>query len=220
MTAHSLAAGKNENESSPMSAAMTNIMMSTLEKQYLGRLPRLKAKLDLTPEQEPAVRAILQAQMDQVAENAQKMLLGKATMTDMIKRQMGNPSMDDQIKAVLSPEQVTAYKEYQQEDLANQARTVATSEVLNMQGTLGLTQEQEDQMYAALYQLSVDQLSFKDVAPAGGDKNSTAQWMTERKVKALENILTAEQLENYRQYTEKQTKAALSLIPMGGPKTE
>jgi hypothetical protein len=219
MTALS-AAGKNENEASPISAAMTNIMRSTLEMQFLGKLPRLKAKLNLTPEQEQAVREILQKQMDQAAEAAQKMLSGKSSLNDIMKRQVGQPNMDEQIQALLTPEQSAAYKEYKQEETANQARSIATSEVLQMHSTLGLTQEQQDQAYTALYQLSMDQQSFKDTPPTGGDKNATAQWIIDRKVKALENILTPEQLQNYRQYTEKQTKAILSVMPMGGPKAE
>jgi len=71
----------------------------------------------------------------------------------------GDP--DTQIKVLLTPDQKAAYPNYQQEEAAYNARMAANSELLQLQVSLGLTPEQEDRAFAALYEVSLDQLTGK-----------------------------------------------------------
>jgi hypothetical protein len=196
--------------------AMAVAMKAAVEQQTVGKLLRLKPRLNLTPEQEEGVRAILTRQAEQATAVAEKMFSGKLSreeMTSLQKGSTGDP--EGEIKALLTPEQLTAYAEFKQEENVSNARLVANAELLQMQAAVGLTQEQQDKVYNALYDYTVDTLNGKlgDIPPGMSDPAAAMNWQFDRKVKALEPVLTPEQLEAYRKIQESQRKMIEGFLP-------
>ena len=115
---------------------------------------------------------------------------------DKLKKDAGDP--ETQIQTLLTPDQKAAYSNYQQEEAAHNARISANFAILPLRDTLDLTTEQEDRAFAALYQVSFDQLSGKAKPPTTNEVEATL-WDRDLRAKALEPILTPTQLESYRQ---------------------
>lgn len=202
-------------------SGMTGFMRGALEQQYQGQLVRMREKLQLTPAQEEAIRAIHARQIEQAGAVAEKMFSGQLTREEMKARQgaAGNP--EEEIRALLTPEQLDRYQEYKQEEASANARLVANAELLQMQGALSLTQQQQDQVFSALYDHTVDQLTGKGAAilPPGEATGPTEALdsLVEAKVKALSGVLTPEQLATYREMQRKQMDLIRGMLPAVGP---
>jgi Spy/CpxP family protein refolding chaperone len=94
----------------------------------------------------------------------------------------------------------------------------ASAEMMQLQGSLGLTQEQQDKVFSALYQQSVDPVSglvATQVEAAISDPAAALQQAFDRKVEALRPILTSEQLKTYRDLQEKQIQMIQAFFPKG-----
>jgi hypothetical protein len=183
--------------------------------------------LNLTPEQSRAAGEILMRQARMMSAGIQQALSGKFDKAEIIKlaTEKGNP--DEQIKALLTPEQLAAYPSYKQEEAAGNARLMANNELLQMQSSLGLTAEQEDRVFGVLYQQQLNELNgtaqpaFTNLtqqteqAPLADDlakQSAYMQWSLDQKIKALQNDLTPAQLESYRQQQEAQLKQAKDIM--------
>jgi RNA polymerase sigma factor (sigma-70 family) len=196
-------------------AVMTAAMKAAIEQQTVGKLNRLKPRLNLTPEQEEAIRTILTRQAERATSAAEKMFAGKLSREEMAALDKGSPNPEEEILAVLTPEQVTAYQEFKQEENVSNSRLVANAELLQMQTQLGLTQEQQDKVFNALYDYTLETLSGKIEGgpPKSAEPAAALAWQLERKFKALEGVLTPEQLAGYREMQEKQMKLVEGLLP-------
>ncbi len=199
-----------------LGAGMKAMVQGALEQQLLGRLERMKPRLHLSPEQEQAIRDILMKQVQQGTEAAQKMFSGKLTPGELTKLRASTGSLDPEeaIKALLTREQQAAYADYKQEEAVSNSRLVANAELLQMQGALGLSQEQQDKVFNALYDYTVDQLSGKNpsVPPKELGPTELIEWQFEQKAKALETVLTPEQLESYRKLQESQARLIKGML--------
>jgi RNA polymerase sigma factor (sigma-70 family) len=208
-------AKSSSQETNAVTAGMSDFMRGTVEQQVMGKLPLMKTKLKLSDQQEAAIREIMRKQVDQATEAAQKMLTGKWTKEEMssLEKNSGNP--EDQIKALLTPEQLELYKDYKTEEFSSNARLYANAELIQMQGSLGLNQEQQDQVFKVLYEHTFNQLSGKtaETMPKNSDFNAIMQWQVDQKVKALESVLNADQLAKYRVAQEKQAKMMSVMMP-------
>jgi RNA polymerase sigma factor (sigma-70 family) len=197
--------------SGPMGDLMQKAMKQAMEQQVDGKLSRMTASLRLTPEQAQAVRDILMRQAQVMSTGMQQAFSGtfdKDQLASMAK-DAGNP--DQQIKALLTPDQLAAYPGYEQDEAGHTARQSANFEVVQMETTLGLTPEQEDRAFAALYDVTLSQLTNGPTSPAAPASTNMADVLQsgfDRKNKALESVLTPTQLENYRQQQALQLKAA------------
>jgi RNA polymerase sigma factor (sigma-70 family) len=210
------AAAENGKETNAMSAGLSGMMRGILEQQFMGKLPLMKTKLKLTDQQEEAVRDIMRKQVDQAVEASQKMLAGKMTKDEMANTQKTTGNPEEQIKALLTPEQLPLYTAYKTEENTSNASLVANAELLQMQqNSLVLTQEQQDQAYKALYEHTFKQFTGKlaENMPKDGDPNKAMQWTVDQKVKALESILNEDQLKKYREFQENQAKMISSMMP-------
>lgn len=180
----------SEAGTNPVSGAMADAMQQAMEQQTEGRLSRMTASLQLTPEQVQAARDILMRQSQAMSAGMAQAFSGKFDKEELtrLSKAAGNP--DDQIKALLTPDQKGAYPSYQQEEAAHNARQVANTELLQLQSTLGLTSEQQDRAFAALYEVSSNQLTGKATlaTPAAANPAEQMQWMqwaSDQKAKAL-----------------------------------
>jgi hypothetical protein len=196
-------------------AMMSGAMKQAVEQQSAARLSRMKAKLNLTPDQEERIKEILARQSEQGLQMAQKMFGAKngAPADQPTPQNSGNP--EKEIQDLLTPEQKTAYKEYKKEESSAKARVIANSELLQMQNTVGLSQEQQDKVFPILYEATLKQTDPDRQNPVmkSGDPAAIIQSAFDDKLKAMEGVLTPEQLENYRKAQEAQLKLIKGMLP-------
>jgi hypothetical protein len=161
-----LARQASEATNNPVTRATADVMKQGAEQRMEGRLSRMTASLHLTAEQAQAVRDILMREVRMQSAAVQQGQSGKLDMKEMMRQaiEAGNP--DEQIKALLTPDQQAAFPAYRQEEAAHDASLTANQELLNMQSTLGLTAEQTDRVYAALYEVSFNQLTHRTQPPS------------------------------------------------------
>ena len=211
-----LARQAGQGGTNPISGTMAEGLKRAFEQQAKGRLSRLTASLRLTPNQVQAAREILlrKADADAGAEVAEmrQISAGKYDQEalDKLKEGVGDP--ETQIQALLTPDQTAAYPGYKRDEASFNARTMATLDMAQLRDTtLGLTSDQEDRAFAALYQVSFDRLTGT-IQPYVKGEVETLLWLMEQKAKALEPVLTATQLEGYRQAQSSQAKAMRDLL--------
>jgi RNA polymerase sigma factor (sigma-70 family) len=192
-------------------APIGEVMKVALEQQVSNRLSRMTTILHLTPEQTDAARDILMKQARVTSSGMEQVFSGKFDPGQIAKlgQEAGNP--EQQIKVLLTPEQQAGYKAYQEEEAAQNARLAANNELLQMQSMLGLTPQQEDQVFGVLYNLTLDQLNGK-ATPAFTNAAEQMQWASDQKVNALQPVLGASQLDAYRQLQETQLKFVRSIV--------
>jgi hypothetical protein len=196
---------------------MKDFMRGAIEQQYAGQLARMKEKLRLTPLQVEAVQAIHARQVEQAGATAARMFGGQLNREEMDKLRSAAGNPEQEIRALLDAEQLARYDEYQQEEAKGNARLVANAELLQMQSTLGLTPEQQDRVFEALYDLTADQLSGKTPKPPGldqvADPAAAFDLVIDQKVAALAGVLTPAQLEQYREMQRKQMDLIKGMLP-------
>jgi hypothetical protein len=107
---------------------------------------------------------------------------------------------DDQIKALLSPEQATAYDAVEKQEQSANVRLMANAELLQLQSTLQLSEDQQDKVFTLLAEQA--QAQFLD-APTNG-ANLDLPGMFQRKADALRGVLTADQFERYQKFQQQQ----------------
>ncbi len=197
------------------SKAMRGMMQAAMKQQLEGKVRALRTRLELSPEQEASVRDLLERQLDAGRAMTEKVLAGNATAEDLAAAGQQPPPSNDQIKALLTPDQQQAFDDFQKEEIRNNARLVANAELLQMQGALGLSESQQDAVYQALYSATEQQL--------GGGAGGPVQAMDfrgnlERKLASLRGVLSPEQLKSYEELQLQQLKLIEAMLPKnGGP---
>ena len=211
-----LARQAGQDGTNPVSGKMAEGLKRAFEQQAQGRLSRLTASLHLTPDQVQAAREILLRKADAEADGQTAMMRQISTgkfdqeALDKLEKEAGDP--EPQIQALLTPDQTAAYPGYKKDEASFNARTTANLDMVQLRDTtLGLTSEQEDRAFAALYQVSFDRLTGA-IQPYVKGEVETLLWLMEQKAKALEPVLTPIQLEGYRQQQASQAKAMRDLL--------
>jgi hypothetical protein len=200
-----LAQQASEAGTNPITGAMADAMKQAMDQQVENRLARMTASLHLTPEQAQSTREILKRQAQVMSAGMQQAFAGKFDKEEILRlgKDAGNP--DTQIKALLTPDQQAAYPSYEKEEAAHNAGMAANSELMQLQATLDLTPEQQDRVFAALYENNFNLLTGAS-KPAAGNQTEGMQWVLEQQIKVLEPLLTPTQLETYRQQKASQAK--------------
>ncbi len=182
------------NSVTPITGAMTH----ALQHQFEGKLSRITTGLQLSPDQTQAAREILSRQAAAMSAGMEQAYTGKFDRQKIDELAKDAGDTEGQIKALLTPEQLARYPELQKEEVALNASVIANQELLGLYSSLSLTQEQMDQVYAALYEVSFNQQTNPEQIQFT-TQDETMQWALDKKLSALEPILTPEQLESYRQ---------------------
>jgi hypothetical protein len=130
-----------------------------------------------------------------------KAIAGEARVEDLPTQWEWARQLEQEILYTLTPDQQTAYQTYKREDIAAGARLMANGEMLLIQGSLGLSQEQQDQVFAVLYEHATERLDPNAATAAEQPRHplQAVRWENGRKLKSLEGVLTPGQLEAYRQ---------------------
>jgi hypothetical protein len=210
--------GGSDGETNAIAGAMQQLIKSQLEQQIDGKISRMKARLRLTSEQEHAIRESMNAATKKMLAATQKMYSGEAKSDDIANIASSDESGMQPIDELLTPEQRTEYQALQKEEFQNAARVLASAEMMQLQGSLGLTQQQQDNVFSALYQQSVDPVSglaANPVAAGINDPVAALQQAVDRNVEALRPILTSEQLKTYSDLKEKQIQMIQAIFPKG-----
>jgi hypothetical protein len=156
---------------------MTSLFKGIADQQTQGRLARMKDKLNLTFDQEQAIAGILRQQTERGMAVAEKMFTGKLTREELQSPPNAGGNPDEQIRALLSPEQLAGYQEYQREEAVSNARLIANAELLQLQGAMTLKPEQQDQVFAALYDQTLAMFDGTGVEPPPqGGPDAIAEW--------------------------------------------
>jgi len=202
---------------------MTNAMvmgLATAEKFQLkeaqARLARMKKILHLTDDQAQAIADILQNHIHSQSQIARELMSNnrgaeilQATGGDSIKQEA-------EIKALFTPEQLSAYPEYQQAEKQAAADNSANNDASRIADDFNLSKEQQEQIHAAFSQIYLKDPASEPnpqaIAAARKSGNPTEAFKIgidlgiemqksklEEKLKVLESFLTPEQLINYRE---------------------
>ena len=204
-------------QNSTMPDFLTNAMASGLAagekfeiKDAQARLARMKKMLNLTDDQTQAIGDILQKHIQNQSQMTMALLTGKSTPEQQKAVGADNVNEQAEIKALLTPGQLAAYPDYQQEEKTTAADNSAKSEASAIADDFTLSQEQQEQIHAALYQMNLnepDALIQAAISAAlkSGQTPDVASMIVEaqksqleEKLKILGNILTPEQINTYR----------------------
>ena len=180
--------------------SMSKLMDVMLDQQVDSKMATLKARLNLSPDQEVSIRELLLTQSKAGSDMAQQIFSGKGVNTNLF-AQAGTMTSENQIKALLTPEQATAYDAVQKEEQSSNARLMANAELLQLQSVLQLNEDQQDKVFAVLADQA--QTQFLDPSPNPGAAPDF-QGMLQRKVDALRPLLTPDQLERYQKFQQQQ----------------
>jgi RNA polymerase sigma factor (sigma-70 family) len=203
--AEALRAQLSHQTANPAGEAMADAVKLAMQQQLEGRLSRMTSSLKLTPEQAQSAREILTRQSQAMSTGMQQAFSGKYDKDELMRLGKEAGNTDEQIKALLSPDQKDGYQSYQKEEAANIARLTANNELVQLQPALGLTPDQQDRAFAGLYDVKLNELTGS-VKPPSGDQLEGMQWMLEQNADALKPILTPTQLDSYRQQQAIQSK--------------
>jgi hypothetical protein len=153
------------------------------------------------------------------------MLTGKFTPEQQKALGADHASEQAEIKAVFTPEQLAAYPDYLQAEIATAADNSAKNEASQIAGDFSLSEAQQEQIHAAFYQISLNApQAAVSAAKQNGDLAAVAA-MTEElqkseleeKLKILGSILTPEQINAYREKEMTQINMQASAMKMFFP---
>ncbi|MES2709778.1 MAG: hypothetical protein V4726_24485 [Verrucomicrobiota bacterium] len=216
-------AGQNPEDAARVARDARFSEMRTLERAQRidARILALKTKLNLTPEQETAVRAAMDkgsADREALREagDARRRNGGEETdktrQADMAKFAALETAQEKAITDLMTEDQLAAYDQYKTEQKATQVESRANQQLNDLQGKLSLTDEQKDaafQFYADQEQNGFDP---GKIAAEGGDPRKYFEERQKQTLEAMRQILTAEQYELYS----KQEEARSTLFRNGG----
>lgn len=211
--------GGGDGATNEMTSAIQKMVKAQMDQQLEAKMSRMKSRLNLIPDQESQIRDVLSQVNEKTIAVSQAFMGGHAKPEDLKDAAADSAAAPKTIESVLTPEQLTEYAALQKEELQGSARLMANAEMLQMQNTLGLTQEQQDKVFGVLYQQTLDTTSGNanpvSDAFSGGDPNSIAEFQKaiDKKVEGLKGILTPEQLKTYRETQEQQMKLIQAFMP-------
>lgn len=162
------------------------------------RLAALRSRLNLTPDQEAKIRALLESSPDLAGGG----ILGGISLADGATTfSLGGPAEgetqaahDEKLAALLTAEQKEKFAAFQQEQRENRIEIDTNREMAQLQQQLTLTPEQKDQAYQTLSDLARREDSQSAGSPFDPE---TIEARTQARLDALRPILTPEQLKAY-----------------------
>lgn len=185
-------------------APMAELMQGGLEQMSRRQVTRMQERLNLSPDQTQAIQEILTRKAQGMAEAAKGVLVGKLDREKLAAFRQGNRDSESQIVALLSPEQQTAYAAFKEEERLTSAQSAASSELLQMQRTLALTEDQQDRVFGVLYDQALQQSRAVADDPEPANPAEAERRFLDRRLQALESVLTPTQLASYREHQELQ----------------
>ncbi len=180
-------------------------------KDAQAKLARMKKTLGLTDEQTQAISDVMQRHIKKQTELTMQSITGKMTPGQQQALIAEGGNQDDEIKALFTVEQLAAYSEYQQAEKTFAADQSASGDASRLADDFNLSKEQQEQIRAAFYEMNLNQqasVNTKAIAAAKKGGNLTdyigmsielSKSQLEEKLKILGTVLTAEQINTYRE---------------------
>jgi hypothetical protein len=230
-----LAKAQAANRNGAASPFMTNAMQMGLgwakkgaQTQARAKLARMKDQLHLTDDQAQAIDDIMQRHIEEDSQRSMAILSGQKPSVNT-----GAPSEDSEIQSMLTPDQLAAWPDFQQSEHEVSARGSAEAEVALMKTTVDLTPDQQSKAEAALYQYELDQKNNSasqraqiaktraqgDLVSASAQAVDMMKQHLADKMKALDGILTPDQLKEFQQSQMSMIDFQASAIKMFMPAT-
>jgi hypothetical protein len=198
-------------------SSMAGIVKAQMENRSQAKMLLLKSRLHLTPDQEAAVQAAMDAEGKRTEEMTAKMFAGGKIDQKALADEMKNTkSVEQTLNDVLTPDQKTTYQQMKADESANNAETSASFEMNQMAPLLNLSDAQKDQVGSALYQTQMnmqDPAWLKANMPSNpSDPLAIIDAQAKAKEDALAKILTPDQLATYHQQAQSQLALQKSMM--------
>jgi hypothetical protein len=182
------------------------------KKQALAPLARLREALHLDDEQMLAVSNAMMLRIERKHQLEFDLLAQRATSNDLVRAAGIIDQQENELKALLSPEQLAAYADYLQKEKGLTASDTARWEAGRLVEEFKLSREQQDQVRVRLQefylQASPDPLDLRGMLQAATSSQPAAalqaaveqkQSRLEDRLKVLGEFLTPEQTQAYRE---------------------
>ena len=181
-------------------SATTNIIglnsVEAREKRAIStRVAHMKEMLHLSDDQARSINDLLTKASEASLRQSIAELTGRPAANQMTGTDPA--SLDAQIKAQLTPDQLADFPAYQQAEKNETVYNSTRQEAGTIASEYDLTPDQQEQVHNALTQLAINQEASD--SPATGNPADAATAMLNRKLQALAPILTPDQLANYRE---------------------
>ncbi len=200
-------------------------MKKALQERELARLSRMKKMLSLTDDQAQAISNIMTNNIQRQSQVGLDLMMGKLTPEQGLAEHRATDDAEAQIKALLTPEQLAAYPEYEQAEKRDAADTSATSAARTIANKFGLPKDRQEQLRALFYAMNLKEPagapSQQAIAQARKDGNlaelanmdvELKKVRLEEKLKILEGFLSPQQLTAYRQEETDQINDAMKMF--------
>lgn len=190
-----------------------------------ARILALKTKLNLTPQQEVAVRQAMEkgsADRDALREaGMERRRSGQpeddaARQVEMAKFKAAEAAQEEAITSIMSEDQLAAYGDYKAEQKATEVESRANQQLNDLQNKMALSDDQKDaafQFYAQMEQTGFDP---GEIAAQGGDVRKAFEERQAVMLQGMEQILSPEQYQLYSTQ-EKQRSELFNSNNGGGP---
>ncbi|HWQ90054.1 MAG TPA: sigma-70 family RNA polymerase sigma factor [Clostridia bacterium] len=182
------------------------------QKDALARVSRMKQMLNLTDDQEQAVVNVITNRIPRQSQLTMDMMMGKLTPEQYQAQAGALGNQEAEIKALLTPEQLAAYPQYQQAEKTTAADKSATSEASQIADKFSLPKDQQETLRALLYELNLkervgapNQQAITQAKQSGNMADvarmsiELENWQLEEKLKILGGVFSPEQMATYRQ---------------------
>ncbi len=188
-----------------------------------SRMLALTTKLNLTPEQQTAIRAALEkssTEKDTLREAGETRRRSGTKDTeevrraDMAKFAELDTLQEKTIAATLSAEQLAAYTEYQAEQKRTTVENKANQQLGDLLTRFSLTEDQKDAAFQVFAkQEEENSLEPSRVAAMGGDFVKLFEERQKAQLDSLKQILTPDQYELYKTQQEQRSATFRNMIP-------
>lgn len=221
------AAGANADRG--LLAQIIGMAQQAMASEEAVRLEKLKAALNLTPQQTQAISDLMAGQTREEAQTFSNLLSGNVSPDQLAKMNGTESDLSTEIKALLTPDQAAAYDQFTQTEASTKANASAKSDLADIMKIEGmeLSAEQQDRIRAVLGEEALkavrspaaviqrpDQLNADSIA-------ASEQQYLDRRLELLQGILTPEQLKLYQQHEQAGiTNGAILLQILSQPKSK
>lgn len=167
--------------------------------QALGKLARMKAKLNLSEKQEQAIKDLMTKNIESRTQKTQALLSGQSNIEELSKNHVDE---DAQIKELLSSDQLASFQEFKKEESDRIIHNIADNEASLLASEFNLSKEQQEQLGSSLFQSQTETVTLPDNIDRSNSTNIYVEMekaRLEKTTKVLQSLLTPEQLATYRQ---------------------
>lgn len=186
-----------------------------LKTQIEGRLGVLKDRLQLTVEQEAAVKKILDDESTEATAALDRLMAGQGTPSDFARfARLQRGQLPAGVDAVLTDAQRPEYASFQEQERVSSLENRVNMELSGLVSSGGLTPEQKDQAFSTLSGLvmSEDATDFDSMQ----DVSEVRTYMdeaTQRRLEAMQPILSEPQWQMYQSQVNMGRQVLSSLMP-------